>query len=103
MRMNVLSHWRILAAAESLFRQHGFEGASVERVMRAEAPGAGCHMPSLLPALTSVNGPGARLLLIAPHVSNGVSSRQQGQQILRGEPRRGVRPFEHSGHEGTLV
>ncbi|SET20804.1 TetR/AcrR family transcriptional regulator [Stigmatella erecta] len=26
---------RILAAAESLFRQHGFEGASVERVMRA--------------------------------------------------------------------
>nr|CCD27754.1 predicted TetR family transcriptional regulator [Stigmatella aurantiaca Sg a15] len=29
------THTRILAAAESLFRQHGFEGASVERVMRA--------------------------------------------------------------------
>ena len=29
------THARILAAAESLFRQHGFEGASVERVMRA--------------------------------------------------------------------
>jgi len=29
------THLRILAAAESLFRQHGFEGASVERVMRA--------------------------------------------------------------------
>ena len=29
------THARILAAAESLFRQHGFEGASVERIMRA--------------------------------------------------------------------
>ncbi|WP_224365139.1 TetR/AcrR family transcriptional regulator [Hyalangium versicolor] len=29
------THARILAAAESLFRKHGFEGASVERVMRA--------------------------------------------------------------------
>jgi TetR/AcrR family transcriptional regulator, transcriptional repressor for nem operon len=29
------THLRILAAAEFLFRQHGFEGASVERVMRA--------------------------------------------------------------------
>ncbi|MDC0708687.1 TetR/AcrR family transcriptional regulator [Stigmatella sp. ncwal1] len=29
------THTRILTAAESLFRQHGFEGASVERVMRA--------------------------------------------------------------------
>lgn len=28
------THSRILAAAESLFRKHGFEGASVERVMR---------------------------------------------------------------------
>jgi TetR/AcrR family transcriptional repressor of nem operon len=29
------THARILAAAEALFRKHGFEGASVERVMRA--------------------------------------------------------------------
>jgi TetR/AcrR family transcriptional repressor of nem operon len=29
------THSRILTAAESLFRKHGFEGASVERVMRA--------------------------------------------------------------------
>ena len=29
------THARILAAAESLFHKHGFEGASVERVMRA--------------------------------------------------------------------
>jgi len=29
------THARILAAAESLFRKQGFEGASVERVMRA--------------------------------------------------------------------
>jgi TetR/AcrR family transcriptional repressor of nem operon len=28
------THTRILAAAEALFRKHGFEGASVERVMR---------------------------------------------------------------------
>jgi TetR/AcrR family transcriptional regulator, transcriptional repressor for nem operon len=29
------THARILAAAQSLFRHHGFEGASVEKVMRA--------------------------------------------------------------------